>query len=76
MTNRELTELAAKALGIKIVWERSRGKMVARQQSGGYYGKFDPANDCYDNMLLQGENRFDATRRAVLRAAAEIGRSA
>jgi hypothetical protein len=106
-TNRELTDLAAKALGITISWERRRdGKMAARQQSHGYCGIFDPLNDSYDNMRLMAgcritvdqshkskvtvrwgtwpeneslsiackdDSRMDATRRAVLRAAAEIG---
>lgn len=49
-TNRDLITLAAKARGIEIRWERSRGKLVARQQSGGYCGIFNPLDDWYAAM--------------------------
>ena len=102
-TNRELLDLAAKAAGITIRWEKERGVIRARQQSGGYFGIWNPLRDdgdalrlavllgltvnLYDRavfisrneneptqMKMLGDDRYAATRRAIVRAAAAIGK--
>lgn len=52
MTNRELLEMAAKAAGITIRWERECGVIRARQQSGGYCGIWNPLADDGDALRL------------------------
>jgi hypothetical protein len=89
-THRELLDLAAKAVGITIRWERDRnGSMQACQQSHGYYGVWRPLHDDGDAFrlavslkLLDGgyekaitsDDPCAAVRRAIVKAAAEIGR--
>ena len=116
MTDRELLELAAKAVGYEIRWNdwRDYGSHTRyfNETTGGYWNSlFDDAqtlrlsvllsvdishNDCQDNNLYvcvhrkgiemcygpikiieefeDEKHRLYATRRAIVRAAAEIGK--
>lgn len=112
-TDKELLELAAKAVGINVVGdiekylvfpERRAGGFIIENASGGHTG-WNPLTDDGDALRLavalssddgfdieitktasgarefcyvepHGDDKYAATRRAIVRAAAEIGKSA
>lgn len=102
MTDKELLELAAKAVGVSVKWVRNSGCFYYDNPETGHE-VFDPLADDGDALRLavrlglQIDTRypethvygarsgridehhrsdpFAATRRAIVRAAAEIGRN-
>ena len=102
MTDRELLELAAKAVGITTYWAKDGQKLFRRD--GGIQKPWNPLNDDGDALRLAvklqtplmfsneiarcvwgygspqscvesvGSDPFAATRRAIVLAAAEIGK--
>lgn len=101
MTDRELLEAAAKAVGIRLEWDGPPDKWQPMYYQGKTYHSFDPLTDDGDALRLAvtcglvvdcsrpsaGEpwkqhaiwldetmSNAELTRRAIVRAAAEIGR--
>lgn len=88
MTDRELLELAAKAAGIELRW--SNEGVAYAQRDDGYWGVWNPLTDDGDALRLavklaldiefiledvpEGFDPYADTRRAIVRAAAEIGK--
>lgn len=89
MTDKELLELAAKAAGIEIQDERVW--VDAKETMGGSWEKWNPLTDDDDALRLavklhllesswlgdmsKEADPYAATRRAIVRAAAEIGKT-
>lgn len=83
MSDRELLELAAKAVGIELA-EWSEIALGYRRKDGGHW---NPLTDDVDAFRLMEKLKIDsiwdddrklicsAWRRAIVRAAAEIGRN-
>ena len=87
MTDRELLELAAKAAGIEVTAVVADG--IPNRFGGGYWNpltddgdalrlavkiKWVPSRIEFEKLAVQ-DDPYAATRRAIVRAAAEIGRS-
>lgn len=91
MTDRELLEAAAKAAGINFAWINNDGAREARKPGVMQpYVRWNPLTDDGDAFRLavglrmavdcdddpENSDRCAAIRRAIVRAAAEIGRAA
>ena len=67
MTDRELLELAAHAAGYNLEWDLTTGSFIC----------FDPMSERYFSSWnpLSSDGVGDAFKRAIVRTAAEIGRT-
>ena len=90
MTDKELLELAAKAIGSKLIWHKSLQPYCCLDDPINN-GEWNPLTDDGDAFRLAVDlkitailfvNHYDAmacdrtaTRRAIVRAAAEIGKA-
>jgi hypothetical protein len=73
MTDRELLELAAKAAGIEIKWDYGMFFLI---NNGTPTHEWNPLYDDKDALRLAVKlGLYAATRRAIVRAAAEVGRN-
>ena len=105
MTDRELLELAAKAVGITLEWDGNPSEWMPMYYEGKTYHAWNPLDDDGDALRLAVKLRLDivisddlkhtvarkgflqmcveawgddentATRRAIVRVAARIGRA-